>query len=136
MPHERFGNLKDAGEIFHPLRWSPGEAARFLRSLPDLETAGVVVRMPATWRANRPARPQVTRRYYIGRCIFLRSSAYLGLSCRFLNSGSRLISGSPGVSLFVGTLQPSEPFLGLPAIRIHLSYLIGPLIAILRDKTG
>jgi superfamily II DNA or RNA helicase len=50
----------DAGEIYHPLRWGPGEAARFLRSLPELESAGVVVRMPATWRANRPARPQVT----------------------------------------------------------------------------
>jgi non-specific serine/threonine protein kinase len=50
----------DGGEIFHPLRWGPGEAARFLHSLPDLESAGVVVRMPATWRANRPARPQVT----------------------------------------------------------------------------
>ena len=50
----------DAGEIFHPLRWGPAEAARFLRSLPELEAAGVVVRMPATWRANRPARPQVT----------------------------------------------------------------------------
>ncbi len=50
----------DAGEIFHPLRWGPGEAARFLRSLPELESAGVVVRMPANWRANRPARPQVT----------------------------------------------------------------------------
>jgi len=50
----------DAGEIFHPLRWGPGEAARFLRSLPELESAGVIVRMPATWRSNRPARPQVT----------------------------------------------------------------------------
>ena len=50
----------DAGEIFHPLRWGPAEASRFLRSLPDLESAGVVVRMPATWRANRPARPRVT----------------------------------------------------------------------------
>ena len=50
----------DAGEIFHPLRWGPAEASRFLHSLPELETAGVVVRMPATWRANRPARPQVT----------------------------------------------------------------------------
>ena len=60
---ERCGWLKamvDAGEIFHPLRWSPAEAARFLSSVPDLESAGVVVRMPATWRANRPARPQVT----------------------------------------------------------------------------
>jgi len=60
---ERCGWLKgmvDAGEIFHPLRWSPADAARFLSSVPELEGAGVVVRMPASWRANRPARPQVT----------------------------------------------------------------------------
>ena len=50
----------DAGEIFHPLRWGPAEAARFLHSLPELESAGVVVRMPASWRANRPSRPKVT----------------------------------------------------------------------------
>jgi superfamily II DNA or RNA helicase len=50
----------DAGEIFHPLRWGPGAAAQLLHSLPELENAGVVVRMPATWRANRPSRPQVT----------------------------------------------------------------------------
>ncbi|WP_216856255.1 SNF2 helicase-associated domain-containing protein, partial [Acidisphaera sp. S103] len=50
----------DAGEIFHPLRWGPSEASRFLHSLADLESAGVVVRMPATWRANRPARARVT----------------------------------------------------------------------------
>ena len=52
--------MVDAGEIFHPLRWSAGDAARFLASVPELESAGVVVRMPASWRANRPARPQVT----------------------------------------------------------------------------
>ena len=52
--------MVDTGEIFHPLRWSPAEAARFLHSVPDLESAGVVVRMPASWRAGRPPRPQVT----------------------------------------------------------------------------
>jgi non-specific serine/threonine protein kinase len=52
--------MVDAGEIFHPLRWEVGEAARFLASVPELESAGVVVRMPAAWRANRPARPRVT----------------------------------------------------------------------------
>ena len=52
--------MVDAGEIFHPLRWSPAEAARLLSSVPDLESAGVVVRMPASWRASRPARPLVT----------------------------------------------------------------------------
>jgi hypothetical protein len=50
----------DAGEIFHPLRWGPADASRFLHSLPELESAGVIVRMPANWRANRPARPRVT----------------------------------------------------------------------------
>jgi SNF2 Helicase protein len=60
---ERFGWLRamvDAGEIFHPLRWSPAEAARLLNSVPDLERAGVVVRLPAHWHAGRPPRPQVT----------------------------------------------------------------------------
>ena len=50
----------DSGEIFHPLRWGPQEAARLLASVADLEQAGVVVRMPAGWPAGRPARPQVT----------------------------------------------------------------------------
>jgi SNF2 family DNA or RNA helicase len=50
----------DAGEIFHPLRWTPAEASRLLASVPELESAGVVVRMPAAWRASRPARPKVT----------------------------------------------------------------------------
>ncbi|EFO28799.1 helicase superfamily protein II [Roseibium sp. TrichSKD4] len=50
----------DKGEIFHPLRWTSGEAARFLQSATDLEQAGVLVRMPASWRAGRPSRPQVS----------------------------------------------------------------------------
>ena len=52
--------MLDAGELYHPLRWTPREASRLLASVPDLERAGVVVRMPPSWRANRPPRPQVT----------------------------------------------------------------------------
>jgi non-specific serine/threonine protein kinase len=52
--------MVDAGEIFHPLRWTSGEALQLLRDVPQLEAAGVVVRMPATWRGNRPPRPRVT----------------------------------------------------------------------------
>ncbi len=52
--------MVDAGEVFHPLRWRPSEAMQLLRDVPQLESAGVVVRMPATWQANRPPRPQVT----------------------------------------------------------------------------
>ncbi|MFN0168251.1 MAG: DEAD/DEAH box helicase, partial [Bryobacteraceae bacterium] len=52
--------MVDAGEIFHPLRWTSREALALLRDVPRLETAGVVVRMPAAWRGNRPPRPRVT----------------------------------------------------------------------------
>src|ERR1700688_1212929 len=51
--------MVDAGEVFHPLRWSPQQAQQFLRDVPALESAGIVVRMPTSWRMNRPARPQV-----------------------------------------------------------------------------
>src|ERR1017187_2975304 len=51
--------MVDAGDVFHPLRWSPQQALQFLKDVPALENAGVVVRMPASWRMNRPARPQV-----------------------------------------------------------------------------
>ena len=52
--------MVDRGEIFHPLRWTPDEAMQLLRDIPQLETAGVMVRMPAVWRGNRPPRPRVT----------------------------------------------------------------------------
>jgi superfamily II DNA or RNA helicase len=52
--------MVDAGEIYHPLRWTPAEAFQLLTALPLLEAAGIVVRVPGTWRANRPPRPQVS----------------------------------------------------------------------------
>ena len=52
--------MVDAGEIFHPLRWTPRKAFQFLTDVPELERAGVVVRMPAAWKAGRPARAQVS----------------------------------------------------------------------------
>lgn len=52
--------MVDAGAIFHPLRWKPPDASRFLSSVTDLERAGVIVRMPANWHANRPPRPTAT----------------------------------------------------------------------------
>lgn len=59
---ERLDWLKeivDAGEIFHPLRWTPRDAMRFLESVETMEASGLVVRMPANWRMNRPSRPEV-----------------------------------------------------------------------------
>ena len=51
--------MVEAGEIYHPLRWTPADALRFLKDLSLLEAAGVIVRMPAAWRMNRPAHPVV-----------------------------------------------------------------------------
>src|SRR5271166_4786655 len=53
-------SIVDGGAIFHPLRWSPQQALQFLKDVPALESAGLIVRMPAQWRMNRPPRPQVT----------------------------------------------------------------------------
>ncbi len=52
--------MVDTGEVFHPLRWTPAEAFQFLTDLPRLESAGVIVRVPGTWRTGRPSRPQVS----------------------------------------------------------------------------
>ena len=51
--------MVDAGEIYHPLRWSPAQALAFLKDVPALEGAGVVVRMPASWSKHCPAHPLV-----------------------------------------------------------------------------
>lgn len=52
--------MVDEGDIYHPLRWGVEEAVRFLRDVPHLQGAGIVVRMPKTWVADRPARPKVS----------------------------------------------------------------------------
>ncbi len=51
--------IVDSGEIFHPLRWEPQDAVRFLHDVEALESAGLVIRMPANWRKNRPSRPSI-----------------------------------------------------------------------------
>lgn len=51
--------MVEAGELFHPLRWMPADACRFLGDIEKLEAAGIVVRMPRNWQAGRPARPRV-----------------------------------------------------------------------------
>lgn len=51
--------MVDEGDIYHPLRWLPDDALRFLHDVPKLETAGIVVRLPGNWQAGRPLRPAV-----------------------------------------------------------------------------
>ncbi len=51
--------LVESNDIFHPLAWSVEEAHRLLASVPALEAAGVLVRVPDWWR-GRATRPRVT----------------------------------------------------------------------------
>ncbi len=51
--------LLTSGDLFHPLAWSATEALRFLKEVPLLESAGIVVRVPNWWRAKNPPHPEV-----------------------------------------------------------------------------
>ncbi len=102
--------MVDAGEIFHPLRWTPQDALQLLKDVPHLESAGVVVRMPATWRANRPSRPQVTARVGghsprgLGKDALLDFRMEVTLDGETLTAAEiqRLLAGSDGLALVRG----------------------------------
>jgi non-specific serine/threonine protein kinase len=102
--------MVDAGEIFHPLRWSPQEAFRFLDDVPEVERAGVVVRMPATWRAGRPPRPRVTATIGgkapagLGKDALLDFHMEIALDGRTLSPAEvkALLAGSDGLALIRG----------------------------------
>ena len=82
--------IVDAGEIFHPLRWTPREAMQLLRDVPQLEKAGVVIRMPAAWRASRPPRAQVTAQIGGKAPSGLGQAALLDFSMEVTLDGERL----------------------------------------------
>lgn len=46
------GQFVESGEMFHPLRLTASEAYELLKSLPDIEKAGVIFRVPNWWRRN------------------------------------------------------------------------------------
>ncbi len=100
----------ESGEIFHPLRWSPEEAFRLLGDVPALERAGVVVRMPASWRNGRPARPRVsgtvgtTSPGVLGQDALLDFRADLALDGEPLTEAEveALLTGTSGLAMLRG----------------------------------
>ena len=52
--------LVDSGDVFHPLAWTPDEAYRLLRDVPELEESGLLVRVPDWWRKRTRPRVSVT----------------------------------------------------------------------------
>ncbi len=54
--------LLASGDLYEALAWTPVEAHAFLKEIPLLERAGVIVRVPDWWHVKRPPRPEVTVR--------------------------------------------------------------------------
>ncbi|MFO1294204.1 MAG: DEAD/DEAH box helicase [Rubrivivax sp.] len=84
--------MVDAGEIYHPLRWTPADALRLLRDLPRLEAAGIVVRMPGNWQGGRPARARVSATVGAARPSVLGLGAMLDFEVALTLDGERLTS--------------------------------------------
>ncbi len=102
--------LADEGALFHPLRWNAGEALQLLTDLPHLETAGIVVRMPALWKSGRPPRPQVKASVgdsapsLLGQNALLDFSMEMTLNGETLNAAEikKMLAGSDGLQLLRG----------------------------------
>ncbi|MGQ0752594.1 MAG: DEAD/DEAH box helicase [Betaproteobacteria bacterium] len=102
--------MVDEGEIFHPLRWGPREAYRFLVDVPHLEAAGIVVRAPGTWKSGRPVRPQMKATVGGKAPSLLGKEALLDFSMEVTLDGERLspaeikelLAGSDGLQLLRG----------------------------------
>ena len=86
--------MVQGGDVYHPLRWTAAEAYQFLRDVPLLEGAGIVVRAPRNWGAGRPARPRV--------------SASVGAAQPSLLGAGALLDFSMAVTLGGQTLSPAE----------------------------
>ncbi|MCK0509255.1 DEAD/DEAH box helicase [Aromatoleum anaerobium] len=102
--------MVEAGEIYHPLRWTPAEAYRFLTDVPKLEAAGIVVRAPGSWQAGRPARPLVKASLGARPPSLLGKDALLDFSIDVTLDGERLgaaeikalLKGTDGLQLIRG----------------------------------
>src|SRR5205807_10546193 len=103
-------NMIDTGEIFHPLKWTAGEAFQLLQDLPKLESAGVIVRTPGTWGNRRPPRPRVTATVGEKQPSDLGTEALLDFRMEVTLDGerlseaeiSRLLAASSGLHLVRG----------------------------------
>jgi len=102
--------MVEAGEIYHPLRWTPAEALQFLTDVPALEAAGIVVRTPSAWASGRPARPKVRATLggrvpsALGKAALLDFNVELTLGDERLTAAEirSLLSGSDGLQFLRG----------------------------------
>ncbi len=104
-------------EVFHPLRWTAGEATRLLRDVPALEAAGLVERLPATWRSGRPPRPKVRAtvggatpsRVGVGALLEFQLSVALGDEALTPAEVAELLQNADGLALIRGQWVDVDP---------------------------
>ena len=102
--------MVDAGEIYHPLRWTAAEAYQLLTDLPRLEAAGVVVRTAGIWRSGQPTRPRIRVTIGGNAPSLLGQAALLDFNMELTLDGERLstaeirklLAGSDGLQLIRG----------------------------------
>ncbi|MES2708823.1 MAG: DEAD/DEAH box helicase [Verrucomicrobiota bacterium] len=51
--------MLESRQVFQPLAWQPVDAYQFIREIPVLEKAGLVLKVPDWWQGGRPSRPTV-----------------------------------------------------------------------------
>lgn len=86
--------LVETAALYQPLAWSPAQAIRFLREIPQMEAGGVRVRVPDFWKNKHPPRATV------GVVIGEQKKSGLGLDA--------LLSYEAVVTLDGAPLTPSE----------------------------
>jgi non-specific serine/threonine protein kinase len=100
--------LVDSGAVYQPTAWTADRAYRLLRSVPDLEDSGLMVRLPDWWR-RRP-RPQVSvtvgdrkpSRFGIDAVLDFDVAVALGDERLSRGEIEALLSGGDGLVLFKG----------------------------------
>jgi superfamily II DNA or RNA helicase len=103
-------SLLEERTLFHPLAWTAEQAHQFLRELPALEAAGVVVRVPNWWNPLRPTRPQLSVTIGSKQATALGADALLDVSAVLTLDGApltdeertRLLAATAGLVMLRG----------------------------------
>src|SRR2546430_10877886 len=80
--------MVEAGDIYHPLAWTPTDAYKLLKDIPALEESGLMVRVPDWWKASRPPRPVVS--VTVGNKTMISADALLDFSVAVTFDGQPL----------------------------------------------
>lgn len=102
--------LLESKRLFAPQSWTAAEAYRFLRESPEMEAAGVVIRLPNWWSARMPARPQVQVRVGDRKPSAVGFDGLLDFRAEVVLDGQalspeelqRLLAEAPGLTLLRG----------------------------------